>query len=433
MLMLCLTTVPMLSPVIATNGGDATGDFEVMALPEIISAPTAFSFSTLINVNPDNETLEIWNNGTGWLNWTLGFDYPPNATAWLNATPMNGTSYGDLNITANRTSVNVSVNVTGLGIGDYNATINITAPDAININGSLLVPVTLSINQPGNGNGGGGGGGGGGAKPVELLSLCSIDGLCCLLVDEGTVGFTADGDPLEAVTMNEMSTPPPQIPGCLFFTKVYDAGPHNATFEPQITIMFYYNESEMPLGMTEEELIITTWNETAYEWVVLESSVNAANNTVAVEVSHFTPFTVLACAPSLPNFIASELIISPPEVYIGGEVTIGITIINTGELTGRHAVVLNVNSAAVETKEVTLAGGVSQEVIFIVTEDAIGTYYVAVDGRTGKFDVIPLPPSWIGRNWWIIWLTVIAAGASIYFLIKAKRRQAQSSWGRGVR
>ena len=169
--------------------------------------------------------------------------------------------------------------------------------------------------------------------------------------------------------------------------------------------------------MTASDLNIATYNGTSREWVVLNSTVNTLNKTVAAELRHFTPFTVLACGPPPPSFVASNLIILPSEVYTGKEVTITVTITNSGGLTGRYEVVLNINGAAVQRKEIDLAPGSSQNVVFVVTEDTMGTYHVTIDGQRGKFDVLAPPPSWISQNWWLLLLIAIAAGALIYFLI----------------
>jgi len=239
------------------------------------------------------------------------------------------------------------------------------------------------------------------------------------LIPNGTVGLTATGGDLTKtkIELDEIAPPANTTPGCSFLTRVYDATPDGATFEPQITILFYYDPAKIPQGMTADELNIATWNKTTREWVVLKSTVNAVNKTISAEIYHFTPFTVLACGPTPPAFAATNLIILPSEVHTGEEVIITVTVTNTGGLTGRYEVVLNINGAVMQREEVDLAPGSSQDVVFAVTENAVGTYHVTIDGQTGKFDVLALPPSWISQNWWLIVLIVIAAAALIYFLI----------------
>ncbi|MBA7641139.1 hypothetical protein ES703_48812 [subsurface metagenome] len=86
-------------------------------------------------------------------------------------------------------------------------------------------------------------------------------------------------------------------------------------------------------------------------------------------------------------FTISSLTISPTEVDIGKEVTIGVLIANTGDLTGSYEVTLEIDNVVVSTKEVTLAGGTSQRVTFTATKDVAGTYSVDVSGLTGSFTV----------------------------------------------
>jgi hypothetical protein len=103
------------------------------APPTIGFSPTSFSFTaTQGGSNPANQILNIWNAGDGTLNWSVNDD-----ATWLSLSPMSGTNSG---------TVTLSVNITGLTTGTYNATITITAPGATN--SPINIPVTLTINPP---------------------------------------------------------------------------------------------------------------------------------------------------------------------------------------------------------------------------------------------------------------------------------------------
>jgi len=97
--------------------------------------PESLSFTAVEGgSNPGNETLEIWNSGTGTLNWSLSDDAP-----WLSKNPTSGSSTGEHDTAA------VSVNTTGMSGGDYSANITITAPGASN--SPRTVPISLHISS----------------------------------------------------------------------------------------------------------------------------------------------------------------------------------------------------------------------------------------------------------------------------------------------
>lgn len=93
------------------------------------------------------------------------------------------------------------------------------------------------------------------------------------------------------------------------------------------------------------------------------------------------------------TFVMSALDVTPAEVDIGEKVTISVVVVNTDDAKGTHEVTLKIDEAVVASKEVTLAGGFSQTVVFTVAENAAGTYTVSVDGLAGTFEVKTAPPA----------------------------------------
>jgi len=139
---------------------DITGDSQVeVIVSEIYATPSSLAFGAVKGgLTPGNQTLVIWNsgdNGTA-LSWTLYDD-----ADWLGENITSGNSTG----VDDKTLVEVSVNITGLGVGDYSASITVTDPLAIN--SPYVVPVTLHIKSSSSSGGGGGGGGGGGPETLR--------------------------------------------------------------------------------------------------------------------------------------------------------------------------------------------------------------------------------------------------------------------------
>ncbi len=99
--------------------------------PPIISvSPASFVFNAIASgSNPADKILTIKNIGQSTLNWSVS-----NSQSWLSLSPTSGTDSGD---------VTLSVDITGLGFGDYYDTIVVSDPNATN--SPKRVPVSLSV------------------------------------------------------------------------------------------------------------------------------------------------------------------------------------------------------------------------------------------------------------------------------------------------
>jgi hypothetical protein len=107
--------------------------------PTIGFSPSSLSFSaTEDGAAPADQTLEIWNSGTGTLSWSVGHD-----AGWLSLSPSNGSSTGE----EDKDEVTVSVDVSGMDAGDYETTITISAEEATNT--PQTVSVSLHIGESG--------------------------------------------------------------------------------------------------------------------------------------------------------------------------------------------------------------------------------------------------------------------------------------------
>ena len=221
---------------------------------------------------------------------------------------------------------------------------------------------------------------------LETIEATSEDGNLTVTIEAGTIALLED-EPLETLEAAVEPSPPEPPEDSNVIGLVYDFGPDKATFDLPITLTFTYDESLIPEGVAEGNLVIAMWDEEAGEWVELQDiTVDPETNTITAKVSHFTAFTVLAYTrPAV--FVASDLSITPAEVDIEEEVTISVLITNTGDLTGSYEVTLKIDDVVVDTKEVTLAGGASQRVSFTATKDVADTYSVDVSGLTRSFTV----------------------------------------------
>jgi uncharacterized membrane protein len=103
--------------------------------PQISFSPERLRFTAVEGSSaPADKTLEIWNSGTGTMNWSLS-----DGAAWLTENLTSGSSIGE------HGTVAVSVNTTGMSAGNYSADITITAGGASN--SPQTVPVSLHISS----------------------------------------------------------------------------------------------------------------------------------------------------------------------------------------------------------------------------------------------------------------------------------------------
>jgi hypothetical protein len=101
--------------------------------PAIGFSPVQFEFSAHEGgANPADQILSIYNIGPNTLNWQVTDD-----CAWLDAEPNSGSSTGEVD------DVNLSVDITGLGVGVYDC--NLTISDPCALNSPKIAAITLYI------------------------------------------------------------------------------------------------------------------------------------------------------------------------------------------------------------------------------------------------------------------------------------------------
>jgi hypothetical protein len=284
--------------------------------------------------------------------------------------------------------------------GEYNVTVFVYGDNTRRFS---RTSTSFSLTQMG---GGGGGGGGVPSVPgvtnlspyinfdgVFILPLTakSGDGKVQLTINTGTKAKTRYDWPLTQISILVMTDPPAPPADTKIIGLVYDISPDGATFAPSITLTFTYDPAQVPEGVDPKKLVLATWDSATSKWIEFQDSVvDTTAHTISVQISHFTPFAIIA--HTKPAAISvSNLTISPVQVDVGQAVTISVQVTNNGDFTGSYNVALKVNNAVVATRDVSVAGGTTRTVEFTVTQDAGGTYSVYVNGLTGTFTVKPPP------------------------------------------
>ncbi len=262
----------------------------------------------------------------------------------------------------------------------------------------------------GGGSGVGGGGGGGGAVPTGpgitslapyitsdgLFSLAataaSDDGKAKLSIGRGVLAKATDGSALRSVSIQPVASPPAPPADSQIIGLAYELGPAGATFNPAVTLTLTYDPAKLPAGLDEKNLVMATWDAAAGKWIELPTTVDPVAHTLSVTIGHLSTFAVVAHTRAA-SFSIADLSISPAEVPGGGQVSIGASVRNTGDLGGTYTVELKVNGQAESKQTVTVGGNAAQPVSFTVVRDTPGSYEVSVGGLSGVFKVAAPPAS----------------------------------------
>ncbi len=92
------------------------------------------------------------------------------------------------------------------------------------------------------------------------------------------------------------------------------SGQNVSKFNSAITLTIPYDDSELvSLGIMEDNLALSFWDETSGTWKILENyAVNKEDNLVTATIDHLTRFAIVAAADITPPLPPSEIKISAP-------------------------------------------------------------------------------------------------------------------------
>ncbi len=283
----------------------------------------------------------------------------------------------------------------------------ITASKNITI---TVVAIPSNPTPPSGGDGGGGGGSGGGsggaAGITSLRGSTTINGLMVedvsatdinlkveLRIPKGTIVKNRLGQPLTSIRITPQAESQAANSGSGIIGQSFEIEPGGATFEAQAFLIFKYSSSDIPADVPVDNLYIALWDPVALTWTDLGGTIDTGARTITVPVQHLSTYALMAhTRPACFEF--TEFAVSPGEVAPGEAVTASIVVNNQGDLTGTYEVSLNLDSATVQTKNVTLNGGSSETVSFTIVPDAIGEHQVSIGDMLATFVVKkPLSPA----------------------------------------
>jgi photosystem II stability/assembly factor-like uncharacterized protein len=101
--------------------------------PVLSYNPTSIDFGDMYTSEENNITLNIWNNGTGTLNY---YFYPDPEDGWITTSPEGGFSEGEID------NISINIDAGGLQPGEYQTNVTIESND-----GNVLLPIYVTILQ----------------------------------------------------------------------------------------------------------------------------------------------------------------------------------------------------------------------------------------------------------------------------------------------
>jgi DMSO/TMAO reductase YedYZ molybdopterin-dependent catalytic subunit len=134
--------------------------------------------------------------------------------------------------------------------------------------------------------------------------------------------------------------------------------------------------------ITETQVVEVAGNDSA---TVIFYIVGQASGTYQIAVGEGSGILVVLEIPEEPtpaSFNVSSMEISADEIDVGEEITITIMVDNAGETEGVYKVVCKINGVVVDEKEITLAGGSKEPVVFTLSMDEAGSKIIEVNGLT---------------------------------------------------
>ncbi len=152
----------------------------------------------------------------------------------------------------------------------------------------------------------------------------SADGRFQIAAASGSKALTADGQPLQSLSVEEMADPPPLPPGAHVLPPAYDLGPDGAKFNPPAIATLTYDPADIADDISESHLSIAFYNTATRQWVVLPSTVDTTAHTITAAVSHFTQFAIYS-PPATPAPTSSPSPSSSPAPSVTGTSTPGPT------------------------------------------------------------------------------------------------------------
>jgi hypothetical protein len=262
--------------------------------------------------------------------------------------------------------------------------------------------------QPPGGGWSGGGGGGGGTDTrctTSVAGMCTQEGVfwddviapsaddeCKLTIAKGVKVLNANGYPIYAVTVTTIAEPGAAPAGATFIGQVYEITPRGSTIIPSANLTLNYQAVSLPRGVAATNLYVVMFDKETGKWQRLDSTADTANRRVSASITGFSRFA-LAAGLQPAEFDIAPPVIVPGEAEPGSSISATVRVKNTGDLVGECRLACSLDGEVFSTRTVTVPGGGSEDVEFIIPAGAAGTHSLDINGLSAGFTVLAAPAS----------------------------------------
>jgi len=128
------------------------------------------------------------------------------------------------------------------------------------------------------------------------------DGNAELIIEEGIVGQTEEGEPISEIWLFDVDKESLALSEDTVTIGAHIVlGPDGIIFDQPITLTTTYDPDDIPPRASEGNLVIALWDEAAGDWVELAGcTVDTVNNTISAPVDHFRRYTTIVHVPPPP-------------------------------------------------------------------------------------------------------------------------------------
>ncbi|NLM29137.1 MAG: hypothetical protein GX216_01715 [Methanomicrobiales archaeon] len=128
---------------------------------------------------------------------------------------------------------------------------------------------------------------------LESVTLRTADGICAVLIQEGTTALDKDRRSLGEVTGRTIAPADlPAAPPGVTVAVALECGPAGAMFDPPAVLTYTLSADEWAKAGKGARAKVIWYNPETGEWQDIPSTVNVATRTVTAEVSHFSIYAL---------------------------------------------------------------------------------------------------------------------------------------------
>jgi hypothetical protein len=134
-------------------------------------------------------------------------------------------------------------------------------------------------------------------KPGTVsITVGPFQGSVYINIAENTTARSEEGVPVNTIIVDSGGAPPDAYKDYASVL-AFEISPTGTVFSSPITLGFSYLVDNIPEGVTEEDLVLGTWDARTSRWTILPSHVDLEAHTISTSTSHLTLFSVLAPRP----------------------------------------------------------------------------------------------------------------------------------------